>query len=205
MYVWAHAFFHGLSVSAPIECDSLAAMFGALVPRGRELLLGLMIATVVLSVGCTRDGILEVEVELPAGPTDRYAVVQFETGEVPFDAVWARADEYPGTQLGAPQTVAYSVIGESDSTVIRMKVSFCTTPDCSGLDDAPDRVPALWYEFPRALYIGERTRWTALIDTLPADPPDAPTEIDRCEIEGCIDAPDSTTTFCRLSGEHYCE
>lgn len=164
-----------------------------------------MISFLSLSVGCARNAILEVEVELPAGPSDRYAVVQFETGDVAFDAVWARADAFAGTQLGAAQSVSYSVVSEDPNTVIRMKVSFCTTPDCSGIDDAPDRVPALWYEFEGALYIGERTRWTAVIDALPTDPPDASIEIDRCEIEGCIDAPDSTTTFCRLSGEHYCQ
>lgn len=180
-------------------------MFGAPVLRGHVIRLGLTIATLALSVGCARNAILEVEIELPAGPSDRYAVVQFETGDVAFDAVWRRPEEYPGTQLGAPQTVAYSVISEDETTEVRMKVSFCTTPDCSGLDDAPDRVPALWYEFPRALYVGERTRWTAIVASLPTDPPAAPTEVDRCEIEGCIDAPDSTTTFCRLSGEHYCD
>ncbi len=174
--------------------------------RGHLVRLALSLSLLALSVGCARNAILEVEVELPPGPTDRYAVVQFETGDVAFDAVWARADAFAGTPLTTtPQTIPYSVVSEDASTVIRMKVSFCTTPDCSGIDDAPDRVPALWYQFDRALYIGERTRWTAAITTLPTDPPEDPVEVDRCEIEGCIDAPDSTTTFCRLSGEHYCE
>lgn len=156
--------------------------------------------------GCARNAVLEIDVDLPPGATDRYAVVQFETGDVAFDSVWRRPDEYAGTALTAErQTVSYSVISESADTHVRMKVSFCTTPDCSGIEDSIDRVPAVWFDLPRSLYIGQRTRWTAVIDTLPIDPPTMPIAVDRCDIEGCIDATGSTTTFCRLDGRHYCE
>lgn len=160
----------------------------------------------LLLFGCTRNAILEVELELPPGPADRYAVVQFETGDVPFDSVWQRPDDYDGAVLmPTAQLVTYSVISESSDTHVRMKVNFCTTPDCSGIDDAPDRVPAVWFDVPQSLYVGHRTRWAPTIDALPIDPPTAPITVDRCDIEGCIEATGGTTTFCRLDGRHYCE
>lgn len=163
------------------------------------------LALVVLSA-CARNAILEVEIDLPPGPMDRYAVVQFETGTTPFDTVWARTDEYPGTRLSAmAQRVSFSVVSESPDTQVRVKVSFCTTPDCSGIDDAPDRVPAVWYEIERSLYIGARTQWRARIATVPTDPPSGPIAVGRCEVAGCIEAPETVSYFCRLDGRHYCE
>lgn len=160
----------------------------------------------LLTSACARNAILEVEVELPAGPPGRFAVVQFETNSTDFDTVWARTDDYAGAELGSsPQAVAFSVISERPDTVVRVKVSFCTTADCSGIDDAPDRVPALWYELERSLYVGERTAWRVVIATLPIDPPSEPILVDACEIAGCIEAPDTVTRFCRLDGRHYCE
>jgi hypothetical protein len=32
-----------------------------------------------------------------------------------------------------------------------------------------------------------------------------PVEVDKCEIEGCIEGGAPGSTFCRLSGEHFCE
>jgi hypothetical protein len=169
----------------------------------RRLALGL---AALLGLGCARNAVLEVTVELPAGPADRFAVVQFETDATDFDTVWARTDDYAGTALGTtPQSVDFSVVSETPETRVRMKVSFCTTADCSGIDDAPDRVPAVWYELERSLYVGRRTQWTATIDTLPIDPPDVPIDVGRCEIAGCIEAPETVSHFCRLDGRHYCE
>ena len=37
------------------------------------------------------------------------------------------------------------------------------------------------------------------------DPPDTAIEVGRCEIAGCIEAPDGVSHFCRLDGRHYCE
>lgn len=153
--------------------------------------------------GCARNAVLEVELDLPPGPTDRFAVVQFETADG-FDSTWLA--QYPGTPLGSGrQTVEYSLITESPNERLRVKVNFCTTPDCTGLDDTFDRAPAVWYELERSFYIGERTRWVVTIDTLPIDPPSAPMSVGRCQIQGCIEATGTTTTFCRLDGTHYCE
>lgn len=179
-----------------------ARWYGAFVTSSRVVVL----LSAVLLASCARDAILEVHVALPAGPANRYALVQFETSDADFTTAWARTAEYPGTQLGAAaRTVDYSVITESPETRLRMKVSFCTTADCSGIDDAPDRVPAVWYQFDRAFYIGQRTSYTATIATVPLNPPTAPTMVDRCSIAGCVDAVGTTTNFCRIDGRHYCE
>lgn len=161
----------------------------------------------ILSVGCARNAILEVDVELPAGPTDRYAVVQFENGDAEYLEGWESDSDYPGTPLLAdePQTVSYSVVTESSDPHLRMRVAFCITPDCTDVDDSPIRVPGVWYDLPVAFYIGHRTRWTATIDAVPPAPPTEAVVIDRCAIEGCIEAPDGEVYFCRLDGRHYCE
>lgn len=160
----------------------------------------------LLSVGCARNAVLEVDLDLPPGPTNRYAVVQFESQDAEFTSSWGRTDSWPGEQLTTErQSVVYSVMTESIDSEVRIKVNFCTSPDCSALDDAPDRVPAVWYELEHPFYLGQHTRWHVTIDAPPIDPPDEATMIDRCEISGCISAPDSTESYCRLDGTHFCE
>lgn len=177
----------------------------ALPIRSPAALLGLALA---LSA-CARNAALEVEIEVPpadAAAPSRYAVVQFETAAQSFESDWRGANEYPGALLGTdPQTLRYTVLSESPETVVQVKVLFCTTADCTGADDSPDRTPALWYRLERSLYVGERTRWRVRIASVPSDPPTTPIDVDKCEIEGCIRAGGSETSFCRLSGEHYCE
>ncbi len=170
-----------------------------------------VLALALFASACARNAVLEVELTVPGqlvGPA-RFAVVQFETGEQPFGGDWRSSSDYPGVELASePQTLAYSVISEDPETVVLVKVSFCTTEDCSAIDDAPDRVPAVWFRLERAFYIGQRTRWERTIDAIPAEAPmDDPgdvVEVGKCEIEGCITA-GAETQFCRLSGEHYCE
>lgn len=157
---------------------------------------------------CARDAVLEVELTVPAQPTSgpqRYAVVQFETDQASFEADWRGSNDYPGVELiDEPQTIAYSVISEDPGLVVQVKVSFCTTEACTATDDAPDRAPAVWYRLERSLYVGERTRWSPVIAAVPSDPPSDVVGVDKCEIAGCIEA-SAATSFCRLSGEHYCE
>jgi hypothetical protein len=174
-----------------------------------RLEVALIAALALLATACARNAVLEVELELPPQPAagePRYAVVQFESQPRSFEEDWRGANDHAGTALAAePVSVAYSVIAEDPSTVVQVKVLFCTTPDCSAIDDAPDRVPGLWYRLERSLYVGERTRWRQTIAAVPTDPPAATIEVDKCEVEGCIRAGASETTFCRLSGAHYCE
>lgn len=157
---------------------------------------------------CARNAVLEVELTVPAQPTSgpqRYAVVQFETDQASFEADWRGSNDYPGVELiDEPQAIAYSVVSEDPDLVVQVKVSFCTTEACTATDDAPDRAPAVWYRLERSLYVGERTRWRPVIAAVPTDPPSAVVGVDKCEIEGCIEA-SAATSFCRLSGEHYCE
>ena len=167
------------------------------------------LALAALATGCARNAVLEIELTVPAQPATgpaRYAVLQFEAAPQSFETDWRGANDYPGVALdGEPQMLAYSVVSEDESTIVQMKVLFCTTPDCSALDDAPDRVPSVWYRLERSLYIGERTRWEVIVAAVPADPASDAIEVGKCEIEGCIRATGSETSFCRLSGEHYCE
>ena len=161
---------------------------------------------VLFAFGCARNSVLEVVVDLPAGPVGRYAVVQFENQDAEFTAAWRRTDAWPGTALTAErQTAQYSVVSEAVGTRVRVKINFCTTADCSALDDAPDRVPAVWYELERAFYRGRQTRWQLTIPSAPIDPPAAAVMVERCEIAGCISAPSSTESFCRFDGTHFCE
>ena len=162
----------------------------------------------LVASACARNAVLEMEIGVPpqpAGPL-RFAVVQVETDAQPFEGDWVSSNDYAGAPLQAtPQVVRYSVVSEDPDTVVQVKVSFCTTEDCSALEDAADRTPGLWYRLERSLYIGQRTRWSPVIDAVPADPPVEPIEVDKCAIEGCIRADGSETSFCRLSGEHFCE
>ena len=161
---------------------------------------------VVLSFGCARNAVLEIDFDLPPAPVGRYAVVQFENQDAEFTAAWLRTGAYPGTPLGAErQSVTYSVISETMDARVRVKVNFCTTPDCTAIDDAPDRVPAVWFEIERAFYVGRHTRWHVTIPTAPIDPPDEAIEIERCTIAGCVQAPESTESYCRFDGTHFCE
>ena len=175
-------------------------------PRGSMAPRILACLLVLLSLGCARNAVLELEVDLPPGPTGRFAVLQFENQDSEFLAAWGGSDAWPGTPLTAErQTVRYSIVSEAVATRVRVKVNFCTTADCSALDDAPDRVPALWYEIERAFYVGRQTEWLLSIPTVPIDPPDAPVTVERCQIGGCISAPPTTGSYCRFDGTHYCE
>lgn len=167
------------------------------------------VALALLTIACARNAALEIELTVPAQPAgspQRYAVVQFETDAEPFESVWQSNADHPGAELtGEPQLIHYTVLSENPDSVVQMKVLFCQTPTCTAIEDAPDRTPAVWYSLERSLYIGARTRWRPVIQAIPSDPPTAPVEVGKCEIEGCIHGGAPGSTFCRLSGEHYCE
>jgi hypothetical protein len=167
--------------------------------------LGLLGFTLV-ATACARNGALEVELTLPPhdGPTPPYAFVQFESDDQPFENDWRASTDYPGVELtSTAQAVRYSVLSESPETVVQVKVRFCRTPTCT--EDDPVSTPAVWYRLERSLYVGVRTWWRPVIQALPAGPPSAPIDIDKCQIEGCIQGGTPGSSFCRLSGEHFCE
>lgn len=167
----------------------------------------------VLASGCARNAVLEVELTLPPRPESEpplFAVVQFETddpetGREAFERVWASGDAYPGVRLATEtQLASYSVVSENSGRVLLVKVLFCSTDRCSAIEDDPDVVPAVWYRLERPFYVGQRTWWRHVIDTIPLERPSEPIPIDKCQIEGCIRAV-TETTYCRHTGQHYCE
>ncbi len=166
------------------------------------------LAIALLGTACARNAVLEVELTVPpqpAGPP-RFVVVQFETDDVGFEEDWRRSESYPGAPLGTEaEVLRYSVVSEDPSTVVLVKVHFCVSEDCSALEDARDRVPAIWYRLERSLYVGERTTWREEIAAVPLDPPSGATIVEKCAIEGCISTGSAASSFCRLSGAHYCE
>jgi hypothetical protein len=169
--------------------------------------LALLLAVPLAS--CARNAVLEVEITLPpqpAGESQRYAVVQFATEPQEFEADWAGNGEFEGVALGeAPSRTRFSIVTETDTTVVLVKVLFCRNPTCDVLEDDPRLTPAAWYRLERSFYLGARTRWSPEITEVPAGPDMAPELVDKCEIEGCIRAGSADSNFCRLSGEHFCE
>ena len=163
----------------------------------------------LLAGGCARNAVFEIDLTVPAAPagTPRFVVVDVESGDVAFEDDW-RSGARTGTPLGEmPQTLHYSVVSENPETVVQMKVQFCVSANCSALEDAPDRVATVGYRFERVFYVGQRTRWRTELDfdAATAGGTATPTEVDRCDIEGCIEG-SGDTSFCRLTtGEHYCE
>lgn len=172
----------------------------------RRLLIALLVGS--LASACARNGALEIELALPAQPAEApplFAVLQLETGDESFERAWVSSDAYPGVPLGDDvQSARYSVLSEDPELVVLVKVLFCRTETCSAIEDAPDRAPAVWYRLARSLYVGQRTWWRPAIEAVPEGPPNEPIAVGKCEIEGCIRA-SAETTFCRLSGAHFCE
>lgn len=176
----------------------------------RSFLRAALALALAASLGsCARNAVLEVEVTLPpqpAGDVPRYAVVQFAAEPQEFESDWAGNGDFEGVPLGdAPTTTRFSIVSETEPTVVLVKVLFCTNPTCDVLADDPRRTPAVWYRLERSFYIGARTRWTPEILEVPPAPPTAALEVDKCEIEGCIRAGAPDSSFCRLSGAHFCE
>lgn len=153
--------------------------------------------------GCARNGVLEVELTLPAHPgsgAPLYAVIEVIAGDHDFET--ASIDrEYPGTLLtGAPQQLYLSLLTEQPSGHVRLVVYFCPNTTCAGVDAR--LAPQVWFEFEQATFIGRRTRWSGEIATVPTGAPAEARCVDRCEIEGCIDG---QGRFCREDGTHYCQ
>jgi len=162
-----------------------------------------LLAVSAVLPACARNAALEIELTVPARPAmgpELYAVAIFMTGDFDFDSV-AIDPAYSGTALtSAPQQLRYSVLSERPDGRVRMVMFFCETPSCRGED--PSTLPQSWYEFERASYVGERTRWAGAIPVLPTGRPTAAVCVDRCEVEGCIGGDGS---FCRMDGTHYCQ
>lgn len=174
---------------------------------------------VLVSNGCTRNAIFELELTLPVQPGDSpplFAVVSART-DVGFDQRWG---EEPLEGIPLPQSCpavealecgdrpldsacseTISVVGDGeDLGELRMRVRFCIDPTCSAPEDA--NAPEHRVAVERAFYVGRYTQARVCIDDVPAtsDPPAE--QIERCEVR-CRDG--AAAEHCRLDGTHFCE
>lgn len=190
--------------------------------------LAVLAALAVSSMGCTQNAVLETTFELPARrpgrvPADHdvYAFIQFRDASFEFDTLWsAQPDDHDGVLLGdAPQQTGFSVVSSTGDAPLHVKVRFCSGVDgevsqCEGdpgRNEVGSEVPGVWYRIERPFFVGHRTRWTATIDRVPDGPATEMTEVDKCEIEGCVGTGPSGggSTFCFTDGpregRHFCE
>lgn len=167
--------------------------------------------------GCTRNAILELELELPASPAGArlFAVVDARS-DLGFDEPWpsgalagaplgvacTRADPAPPCDdrvLDPACSMVVSIVGDAGDVPrpLRVRVRFCEDEGCEADADPPEhRV-----EIERAFYLGRYTQARVCIDEVPAAT-SAPELIERCDVR-CRDG--SASMHCRLDGTHFCE
>ncbi len=179
-----------------------------------------LLALIALAPGCTRNAILELELDLPPQPSGSalYAVVQVRS-QGSFDEPW---DDVPleGLPLGTSCTrpdppipchdrmldpacseVISIVAGEDAITEpLSVRVRFCSDPTCSAPEDAGAAEQRV--EIERAFYVGHYTQARVCIDEVPAVTDPEPEVIDRCDVR-CREG--TSMLQCRLDGTHFCE
>ncbi|MCB9596570.1 MAG: hypothetical protein H6719_27850 [Sandaracinaceae bacterium] len=181
----------------------------------------LLLAMLLLS-GCARNGIFELEVDLPPQPptvAPLFAVVQV-SNSLAFDADWTSLERIDGLALRptcarplvppacdvrslAPDcSEVVSVVGEGDDLArpLRVRVRFCEDAGCTAARDVT--APEARVEFERALYAGHYTQGRVCVDAVPTTPTPTPTIVDRCEVR-CRDG--EAAMHCRADGTHFCE
>lgn len=156
--------------------------------------------------GCAQNAALELKILLPPAPTDGsqvFVLIQPRSAaDNPFEDEW-RGDDLEAIELVPGDTYPdhVSVMSTEDATDLNLKVRFCASPNCTDIED--DTAPELWYALGHPFYIGERTSWSTTISEIPTERDTAPEEVDRCQIEGCVDGP--LSSYCRGDGRHLCE
>ncbi len=189
--------------------------------RGVPSLALVLSAIAALASGCTRDAVLELELDLPAQPSGgamRYAVVQVQS-DGSFDGTWADVP-LSGQPLAASCTrpeptipcddrmldptcsEVISVVAGQDAIAqpLSVRVRFCSDPTCSAPEDAT--APERRVVIERAFYLGHYTQARVCIDDVPAMTDTDPQIIPRCEVR-CREG--SSMLQCRLDGTHFCE
>ncbi len=180
------------------------------------------ILAALLAIGCARNGIFELELELPpqpAGVAPLYAVLQV-ANDRSFAADWSTIERLDGIALTptcarplvAPDCAVraltpdcsrvVSVVGDSEDAPepLRVRLRFCEDPSCTAARDAT--APEARVEFERALYPGHYTQGRACVDSVPTTPAPEPVVVDRCDVR-CRDG--QAVTYCRADGTHFCE
>ncbi len=184
--------------------------------RGRLAIVAIGLA---LASGCTRNAILELELELPPSPagTRLFAVVDAQS-DLGFDDPWpagplegvplgvacTRADPAPPCDdrvLDPTCSMVVSVVGDAGDVPrpLRVKIRFCEDAGCEA--EADLAAPEHRVEIERAFYLGRYTQARACVDEVPAatSPPEL---IERCDVR-CRDG--AAAMHCRLDGTHFCE
>lgn len=179
-------------------------------------------AIVLMSVlalsGCTRNAILELELELPEQPAGAplFAVVSART-DVDFDGPWdgtssvpvalpascTRADELAcGDRTIDPACRAVvSLVGDgADTGPLYVRVRFCVDPACAADEDASAAEHRV--ELERAFYVGRYTQARVCFESVPTTSNPPPELVGRCEVR-CREG--SGTYQCRADGSHFCE
>ncbi|MCC6877908.1 MAG: hypothetical protein IT378_26595 [Sandaracinaceae bacterium] len=177
-----------------------------------------IILAAIAASACTRNAILELELELPeaAGPV-RFALVEVRSGES-FDGAWSpeSAQSFALTtcqRASPPPTCPDRTLDPSCSQVISVvtgggaieaplavRIRFCRDPRCAATEDAAATERRFVIE--RAFYLGRYTQARACIDVVPVTPALDPIRIDRCDVR-CRDG--VAGMYCRLDGTHFCE
>lgn len=148
----------------------------------------------LLLLGCARNAILELDVELPAGVS--HAELAALSAPPPFDApAWDAASVERLDEVGDRARVELVAEGSAIEAPLGVVVRLCASDPC---EDAPAEVRV---RAERAFYVGARTWLDLAIPAVPASP--ATVEVARCEVGGCL--PGDTLDFCRDDGTHYCE
>ena len=185
----------------------------------RRALASVVLAGSLLGLGgCTRNAILELELELPAQPggPPLFAVVSARS-DVGFDQAWGdtpvasvplptscvRASELScGDRVPDPACSAvFSLVGDgSDLGPLYVRVRFCVDPACAADEDASATEHRV--EVERAFYIGRYTQTRVCLEAIPSTSNPAPQIIERCAVR-CREG--SGAYQCRTDGTHFCE
>jgi hypothetical protein len=176
---------------------------------------GLLSVLLALALaGCTRNGILELELDLPAqSGSARFAVIE-ALSDAAFDVPWPDDPAYPAIELASACTrpadppscgermldpecsAVVSIVGYDDEieAPLSIRVRFCATETCD--DGEPEHL----VDVERAFYLGRYTQARVCLDEVPSTT--SSESIGRCEVR-CRDG--LAAMHCRLDGTHFCE
>jgi len=149
------------------------------VTRAQTIALGFLLAL----GGCTPDGILELQIELPAAPAGETWYAQVQVRDVsghPLSIPWMGGDP-DGLVLGSSRRwdcIAVRTLDESKS--VHVRVRFCRDPRCLSLDDAdpPERL----FLIERPFHQGASTYLQLHVPRVPECSRDA-----ECDVGVCIE------------------
>ncbi|MGE0784142.1 MAG: hypothetical protein AB7S26_00540 [Sandaracinaceae bacterium] len=172
----------------------------------------------VLAMGCARNAIFELELDLPPGGAARFVRVTaseslsfsddwsdvpelVELGPLPPSC--ARPDPSPvceeRAEIDADCGAIISVVsGSSSQGILRLRARFCASQGCTSPADAS--APEARITVERAFYQGRYTDARVCFDETPAA--DVDVTIARCDVR-CREG--TAAMWCRADGTHFCE